>query len=81
MSKSSSSRLTASRKRRRKTSLDVVWQVAVEIRCWRLDMMAALLTACGQPLEPAVLEGVGDWVRREVAAVRALLDEAGKAAR
>jgi hypothetical protein len=43
--------------------------------CFRLGMMAELLQACGQPLEPSVLEQVGIWVGQEVAALRTLLDK------
>jgi hypothetical protein len=42
-------------------------------RCWRLDTLAELLAACGQPLEPAVAEGVSYLVSQEVEAMKALL--------
>ncbi|MGA2434276.1 MAG: hypothetical protein ABSG25_03230 [Bryobacteraceae bacterium] len=75
------SRLTPSRKRRRAARLDTDWRDAADDRCFRLDMMAELLQACGEPLEPVVLERIGLWVSQEVEALHALLDEAGKEAR
>jgi formate dehydrogenase maturation protein FdhE len=82
--KSSTSRLTASRKkrfRRRATWPGVDWMDAAVNHCWRLDTLAELLQACGQPMEPAVLEGVGHLVSREVESLQTLLDELGKEAR
>lgn len=82
MSKPSSSRLTPSRKKRRRAARpDTDWRDAMETRCWRLDMMAELLAACGQPLEPAVLECVGHWFSQETEAMRSLLNQLGKGAR
>lgn len=84
MSKPSSSGLTASRKtrarsRRRAARLDLVdWRDAMDDHCFRLDMMAELLQACGEPLEPEVMERVGYWIGQEVAAVQALLDQRGE---
>ena len=43
--------------------------------CFRLDMMAELLAACGQPLEPEVMEQIGLWVGQEARALMALVDE------
>jgi len=49
--------------------------------CFQLDMMAELLQACGEPLEPVVMERLGHWISQEVEAVQVLLDELGKGAR
>ena len=54
---------------------------AADDHCFRLDMMAELLAACGQPLEPDVMERVGGWVSQEVKALQTLLAELGKEAR
>ncbi len=78
MSKTLSSRLTASRKNhacRQATRPGVDWVDAMHDHCFRLDMMAELLAACGQPLEPEVTEQIGLWVGQEVRALIALLDE------
>ena len=78
MSKQSTSRLTASRKnrvRRRATRPGVDWRDAMHDHCFRLDMMAELLAACGQPLEPEVMEQIGLWVGQEARALMALVDE------
>jgi hypothetical protein len=70
------------RARRRVARLDLVdWRDAVDKHCWRLDTLAALLTACDRPLAPMVAEGVGYSVSQEVAAVRTWLDKLGKEAR
>jgi hypothetical protein len=44
--------------------------------CYRLDMMAQLLQACGQPLEPELVERIGVWLSQELQALRTMLDEA-----
>ena len=76
------SRLTPSRKRRRAARPDVDWLDAAGDHCFRLDTLAELLAACGQPVEPEVLEGVGHLVRREVKALQTLLHQfEGKEAR
>ena len=70
--------LTPSRKnsvRRQATRPGVDWVDAMHDHCFRLDMMAELLAACGQPLEPEVTEQIGLWVGHEVRALIALLDE------
>jgi hypothetical protein len=54
---------------------------AADDHCFRLDMMAELLQACGQPLEPDVMERLGHWISQEVKALQALLAELGKEAR
>jgi hypothetical protein len=85
MSKSSTSRLTASRKkrvrRRRPFRLDVDILDGLLDHCLRLDMMAELLMACGQPLEPEVMQRLGYWASQELEAFRELLTKLGKAAR
>jgi hypothetical protein len=53
----------------------VGWLDAMDDHCFRLDMMAGLLQACGQPLEPSLLEQVGVWVGQEVAALQTLLHQ------
>ena len=68
------SRLTPPRKRRRPTLPDTDWLDAMDDHCFRLDMMAELLQACGQPLEPEVMEQIGIWVGQEVAALQTLLN-------
>lgn len=75
------SRLTPSQKRRRATRPGADWMDAADDHCFRLDMMAELLQACGQPLEPDVMERVGVWVSQEVKALQTLLAELGKEAR
>jgi len=76
MSKHSTSRLTPSRRTRRRPALPSVgWLDAMDDHCFRLDMMAGLLQACGQPLEPSLLEQVGVWVGQEVAALQTLLHQ------
>lgn len=78
MSKHSSSHLTPppkTRVRRQATRPGVDWVDAMHDHCFRLDMMAELLAACGQPLEPEVTEQIGLWVGQEVCALIALLDE------
>ena len=77
MSKTSSSRLTPSRKKRSRKPArpGVDWQDAMHDHCFRLDMMAELLAACGQPLEPEVMEQIGLWVGQEARALMALVDE------
>lgn len=76
MSKSSSSRLTRSRKtRRRAARLDTDWRDAVDGHCRRLDWLAELLQVCGQPLEPDIIERTGCWMSEELRALQALLDE------
>ena len=63
------------RSRRRAAHPGVDWVDAMHDHCFRLDMMAELLAACGQPLEPEVTEQIGLWVGQEVRALIALLDE------
>lgn len=76
MSKHSSSNLTASRKiRLRAARPNVDWVDAMHDHCFRLDMMAELLAACGQPLEREVMEQIGLWVGQEARALMALMDE------
>jgi hypothetical protein len=79
------SNLTASRKNRvcrRAARPDPVdWRDAMDDRCLRLDMMAELFQACGQPLEPEAVARAGYWMSQELRALKALLDEAGKGAR
>lgn len=77
MSKTLSSHLTASRKKRarRATRPDVDWRDAMHDHCFRLDMMAEVLAACGRPLEPEVTEQIGLWVGQEARALMALVDE------
>jgi len=77
MSKQSTSRLTASRKKRsrRRARPGVDWIDAADDHCWQLGTLAKLLEACGQPMDPEVLEGVGHLVSQEVRALKALVDE------
>jgi hypothetical protein len=76
MSKHSSSRLTPSRKNRRRPVLpDADWLDAMHDHCFHLDMLAELLIACGQPLEARVLEQIGIWSGQEVTALKTLLDQ------
>jgi hypothetical protein len=75
------SRLTPPQKSRRRARPDVDWRDAMDDHCFRLDMMAGLLEACGQPLEPRLLEQIGIWVGQEVAALQTLLDKLEKEAR
>ena len=70
------SNLTASRKNRRRPALpDMDWRDEMNDHCRRLDTLAELLEACGQPLEPEAAEGIGYSVRQEVEAVKTLLAE------
>jgi len=91
------SRLTHSRKRRRPRSQasrsgtpkpSAVrrkgrphWLDAMDEHCYRLDMMAELLQACGEPLEPGVMQRLGCWFGREVEQLKALLADVWKEAR
>lgn len=69
--------LTPSRKKRRRAArLDLVdWRDAADDHCSRLDMLAELLQACGQPLEPQIVARTGYWMSGELRALKALLDE------
>jgi hypothetical protein len=86
MSKHSTSPLTASREKQPRRSrpqskggrLDVARVDAMHDHCYRLDMMAELLQACGSPLEPGVMERVGIWISQEVQTLKGLLDAALK---
>jgi hypothetical protein len=82
MSKQSTSRLTRSRKTRRRAARPNLDRLdALNQHCWQLGTLAELLQACGQPLEPATMEGIGHAIHRDVAAMQALLAEFGKGAR
>jgi hypothetical protein len=73
--------LTPSRKnrsRRQPVLPNADWLDAMDDHCFHLDMLAELLTACGQPLEARVLEHIGIWAGQEVAALQTLLDELAK---
>jgi hypothetical protein len=50
-------------------------------RCHRLDLLAELLLACGEPLEPGVVARTGYLLSGEVAALKTLLTAARKEAR
>jgi hypothetical protein len=78
MSKLQKSRLTASRKKRLRRAVrpNVERLDAMHDHCYRLDMMAELLQACGSPLEPGVMERVGIWISQEVQTLKGLLDAA-----
>jgi hypothetical protein len=70
--------LTPSRKkrsRRRAARLDTDWRDAMDDHCRRLDWLAELLQACGEPLEPQIIARTGYWMSRELRALQALLDE------
>ncbi len=72
------SNLTASRKkrsRRRPALPDSDWWDAMHDHCFHLAMLTELLAACGQPLEPALVEQIGIWGGQEVAALKTLLDQ------
>ena len=81
MSKPSSSRLTASKKnrprppRRAAACPDSDRLDSLHNHCWQLGTLAELLEACGQPLEPATVEGIGQAIRRDVEAMKALLNQ------
>ena len=81
------SRLTPSRKRRRRTAgLDVEWLDAMNDSCRALETLGlALVTATehagAEPLRPELGAGLGALILREVEAVRNLTDELGKEAR
>ncbi len=87
MSKTSSSRLTASRKkrvRRRAARPGVDWVDAMHDSCRALETLGlALVAAMEQPetLPPELGTGLGELILREVQAVRNLTGETGKAAR
>jgi hypothetical protein len=86
MSKPFKSGLTASRKkrvrRRRRTARpDVDQWDAMDDHCFRLQMMAELLRACGEPLAPEVVRRIGQWVGEEAEQLQALLADAWKAVR
>ena len=82
--KTPTSHLTRSRKKRSRRSrprpkggrLDVARVDAMHDHCYRLEMVAGLLQACGAPLEPELAESIGVWVSQEVGTLIALLDEA-----
>jgi hypothetical protein len=73
--KTSKSRLTGSRKKWRAVCPGVDWRDDMNNHCRRLDTLAELLEACGQPLEPAAAEGIGYSVRQEVEAMKVLLNQ------
>ena len=68
------SRLTPSRKRRRPARPATGWRDAVDGHCHRLDWLAELLQACGEPLEPRLVASTGYWLSGELRALKALLD-------
>ena len=81
------SRLTPSRKRRRRTARPgVEWVDAMNDSCRALETLGlALVTATehagAEPLRPELGAGLGALILREVEAVRNLTDEVGKEAR
>jgi hypothetical protein len=82
MSKQSTSRLTPSRKNRRRPTLpDTRWLDAMEEHCFRLDMLSELLLACGEPLADEVVRRIGLWLNQEVRALQMLRDQFGKETR
>ena len=84
MSKQSTSRLTPSRKNRSRYQPalpDAGWLDAMEEHCFRLDMLAELLLACGEPLADEVVKHIGLWLNQEVRALQMLRDQFGKETR
>ena len=85
MSKQSTSRLTASRKKRRRQS---GWTVkAVEAlnglaEChYKLAALAGLLEACGEPLEPGQVSSAGSLVAEQTRRLEELMSALDKETR
>ena len=87
MSKQSTSRLTASRKKRfhhRATRPGVEWLDAMNKSCRALETLGLALAVTAEQTEampPELGAGLGELILREVEAVRDLTGEARKAAR
>jgi hypothetical protein len=62
-------------RRRRVPRPDLEWLDALNNHCWHLGTLAELLEACGQPLEPATVEGIGQTINRDVAAMKVLVKQ------
>ena len=84
MSKPSSSRLTASRKKRLRPArgLPVEFCDLLNERLRRIEMLAALMSASRHDLlVPGVVEDAGFWIGTEVREIKGLLDTAEKASK
>jgi hypothetical protein len=57
----------------------IAWQDAALKHCWHLGTLVEVLTACGEPLEPQVVKGIGCLIGREVAALKELTNQLAEA--
>jgi len=74
--KTSKTRLTGSRKTRRRPEVDLLdWQDEMIGHCRRLETLAEVLNVACPALEPPVIAGIGDLVGQEIRAVRMLLKQ------
>lgn len=83
MSKHSTSRLTASRKkraRRRAACSGVDWIDALSDHCHSLATLAGLMEACAEPPDPELIAATGHLLSREIKQMRAVLAAAWKEA-
>jgi hypothetical protein len=55
--------------------LGVNWRDAPDDHCLDLNLMAELLAACGQPLEPEAIVRLGVWLGEHTRALRTLLHQ------
>ena len=83
MSKTSSSRLTASRKKRarRAACSGVDWIDALSDHCHSLATLAGLMEACAEPPDPELIAATGHLLSREIKQMRAVLAATWKEAR
>lgn len=77
MSKTFTQNLTPAQKRRRATErVDAMTE-----RCHRIETLAALLAASGEPLAARVVSETGYWIGEEAQGLKALLAAIGKETR